>query len=344
VAFLESSDLPEPQHDSIIQNGTARFNSARNLQVFSAMIIQDDTLAHVFRILTVSLLLLLAACGATPTESIIPTNPASPPTVASTSDELPTTEDGTAIVARVNGEVITLSEFERALARRQQEGFPAASVDALRQDVLNQLIEQTLIIQGAKAQNLAVDDAQLQAELQSQIELAGGQQGWESWLATNLYTADEFSDVLRSVLTSNRVRDSLTADLEGNVRQVHARHILLRTEAEAQTVMSRLQVGEDFAAVAMELSQDETTRQSGGDLGWFTPEELLAPELAQVAFSLQPGQIGGPVASELGYHVVQTIEFADLPVEADRRVYIAQNRFENWLRPLFDNAVIERNI
>ncbi|MBL8154745.1 MAG: peptidylprolyl isomerase [Anaerolineae bacterium] len=297
-----------------------------------------------FRLLSVIFLLLLAACGAAPPDSTIPTNPASPPTAAPSPGELPTTEDGVAVVARVNGEAITLPEFERALARRQQEGFPAASMDALRQDVLNQLIEQTLIIQGAKAQNLVVDDAQLQAELQSQVELAGGQQGWESWLGTNLYTADEFSEVLRSVLTSNKVRDSLTTDLEGNVRQVHARHILLRTEAEAQAAMSRLQAGEDFAAVAMDLSQDETTRQSGGDLGWFTPEELLAPELAQVAFSLQPGQMGGPVASELGYHVVQTIEFADLPVEADRRVYIAQNRFENWLRPLFDNAVIERNI
>lgn len=297
-----------------------------------------------FRVLTLFSFLLLAGCGPAPTESTIPTNPASPPTAAPPSGELPTTEDGVSIVARVNGEAITLPEFERALARRQQEGFPAASVDALRLDVLNQLIEQTLIIQGAKAQNLVVDDAQLQAELQSQIELAGGQQGWESWLATNLYTAEEFSEVLRSVLTSNLVRDSLTTDLEGNVRQVHARHILLRTEADAQLAMSRLQAGEDFAVVTMELSQDETTRQSGGDLGWFTPEELLAPELAQVAFSLQPGQIGGPVASELGYHVVQTIEFADLPVEADRRVYIAQNRFENWLRPLLDNAVIERNM
>lgn len=305
---------------------------------------QDGILIDVFRVLTISLLVLLAACGAAPTEPAISTNTISLPTVVPASGELVTTEDGVAVVARVNGEVITLPEFERALARRQQEGFSAASVEALRQDVLNQLIEQTLIIQGAKAQNLIIDDAQLQAELQSQIELAGGQQGWESWLATNLYTAEEFSEVLRSVLTSNLVRDSLTADLEGNVRQVHARHILLRTEADAQMAMNRLQAGEDFAAVAMELSQDETTRQSGGDLGWFTPEELLAPELAQVAFSLQPGQIGGPVASELGYHVVQTIEFADLPVEADRRVYIAQSRFESWLRPLYDNAVIERNI
>jgi parvulin-like peptidyl-prolyl isomerase len=332
-----------PQHDSIIQDEVARFNSVRNLRIFAAMT-QDGILIDVFRMLTISLLVLLAACGAAPTEPAISTNTTSLPTVVPASGELATTEDGVAVVARVNGEVITLPEFERALARRQQEGFSAASVEALRQDVLNQLIEQTLIIQGAKAQNLIIDDAQLQAELQSQIELAGGQQGWESWLATNLYTAEEFSEVLRSVLTSNLVRDSLTADLEGNVRQVHARHILLRTEADAQMAMNRLQAGEDFAAVAMELSQDETTRQSGGDLGWFTPEELLAPELAQVAFSLQPGQIGGPVASELGYHVVQTIEFADLPVEADRRVYIAQSRFESWLRPLYDNAVIERNI
>lgn len=150
--------------------------------------------------------------------------------------------------------------------------------------------------------------------------------------------------MLKGVLTANRVRDMLTTDLEGNIRQVNARHILLRTESDANDILNSLNAGQSFEELAAQYSQDETTRDKGGDLGWFTMDELLVPELAQVAFSIQPGQIAGPVATELGYHVIQVVEFADRPVEPERRVYIAQTRFENWLRPLYDNAIIERFI
>ena len=267
--------------------------------------------------------------------------PPSPPTAAPTGN--PVDENGVQLVARVNGVGIPQTAFEQALARRQLE-VNAADPNALRSEVLDQLIEQAVIEQGAAAQNISVSDAEVQAELQSNIELAGSQDAWNQWLATNQYTADEFTSTLRYTLITNRVRDSLTADLNGNVRQVHARHILLKTEAEAKDVLTRLNNGEDFATLAAAVSNDETTRQQGGDLGWFTPEELLVPELAQAAFALQPGQIGGPVGTELGYHVIQTLEFADRPVEAERRVFIAQARFENWLKPLMQNATIERYI
>lgn len=295
----------------------------------------------------------LTACGggaAQPTTNPLdpslvqnpPPTQAPPPTIAPAS--LPTSDSagGEPLVAKVNGQPITLAEFERAVTRREQEVSDAASPAALQADVLDQLIEQALIQQGAAAQNITITDDQVQAELQTNIELAGSQSAWDQWLTTNLYTADEFLTTLRATLITNRVRDQLTSDLEGNIRQVHARHILVRTQDEAQAVYNRLNAGEDFAAVAAEISLDETTKQIGGDLGWFTPEELLVPELSQAAFALQPGEISQPIGTELGYHIIQTIEFAERPVDPDRRVYIAQARFENWLRPLYESAVIER--
>ncbi len=289
----------------------------------------------------VCILLMAASCGSPPASD----NPIVVPTpvvvVQPTSAELPADETGTQLVAKVNGEAISLPEFERALTRKEQE-VNAASPDALSSDVLNQLIEDRLIQQGGKAQNIVVTDAEVQAELQSQIEQAGGEAAWAEWLKVNLYTAEEFPQVLKLVLTSNKVRDMLTSDLEGNVKQVHARHILLRTESDAKSILDRLAAGEDFAALAMEYSQDETTRERGGDLGWFTMEELLTPQLAKTAFALQAGEIAGPIATELGYHVLQVIEFADQPVDPERRVYIAQARFENWLQPIQASAAIER--
>ncbi|MBZ0280233.1 MAG: peptidylprolyl isomerase [Anaerolineae bacterium] len=297
--------------------------------------------------LTIVLILLLAACGGSPTPdpldpALLQNPPATQPIPTVVANALPTDAQGEQIVATVNGQAITLTTFEREVARRQQVMAEAASPATLRAEVLDQLIEQEVTRQGAAARNITISDEILQAELQVNVELAGSQSAWEQWLTTNLYTQEEFAESLRSTLINNLVRDVLTADLEGNVRQVHARHILVRTQAEAQDAMARISAGEDFAALAVSLSMDEMTRQNGGDLGWFTQEELLVPELAQVAFSLQPGQVGGPVGTTLGYHLVQTIEFEDRPVDPDRRVYIAQARFENWLRPLYENAVIER--
>lgn len=293
----------------------------------------------------IAILLGLAGCGGRTPVADNPTNPASNPTpvvvVEPTLAVQPTNASGEKLVAKVNGEAITQTEFDRVLVRKQQE-VNAASPEALSSDVLNQIIEERLILQGAQAQNIGVTDAEVQAELAAQIEAAGGEAQWNEWLSINQYSADEFPYALRVVLTNNRVRDMLTSDLEGNVKQVHARHILMRTETDAKSILDRLGAGEDFAALASQYSQDETTRSRGGDLGWFTAEELLTPQLAQTAFSLQVGQIAGPIATELGYHVIQVIEFADQPVEPDRRVSIAQARFDNWLQPLMYTAVIER--
>ncbi len=289
-------------------------------------------------------LLFVSGCGGTPAATQSPaSNPNLTPTVAAqpTNAELPTNEAGAKLVANVNGEGITEPDFERALARIQQQ-VDAASDDTLRTDVLNQIIEERLIIQGAQAQNITVTDAEVQTELQAQIQEAGGEAGWSEWLKTNLYTTEEFPQVLRTSLISNKVRDTLTADLEGNVKQVHARHILLRTESDAKDILTKLTNGEDFAALAAQYSQDETTRERGGDLGWFTSDELLTPQLSVTAFKLQAGQIAGPIATELGYHVIQVLEIADRPVEPERRVYISQTRFDNWLQPLYAKAVIER--
>jgi parvulin-like peptidyl-prolyl isomerase len=290
------------------------------------------------------LLLLVAACGsntsATQPTAVVPEQ-AAPPTVAAVA--MPTNEQGVQLVARVNGQEITLPEFERTLARRQLE-TNAADVNALRSDVLTQLIEQEVIIQGAAAQQLSVSEADIQAELSAMAQAAGTPEAWNDWLTSNLYTQEEFVETLRSTLITNLVRDQLTTDLAGNVSQVHARHILVRTEAEARDLLTRIQNGEDFAALAASQSLDETTRGQGGDLGWFTQDELFVPQLGQTAFSLQPGQVGGPVATELGYHIIETLEIAERPVDPERRVYIAQARFENWLRPLLDGAEIERYI
>ena len=138
------------------------------------------------------------------------------------------------------------------------------------------------------------------------------------------------------------MRDRITGDLSGKVPQVHARHILVNTQDQANQLLVRLRNGEDFATLAAQYSLDTSTKVNGGDLGWFTQEELLEPALAQVAFQLQPGQIAGPVQTSMGCDVIQTLEKADRLIDPDKRAQLAQNRFQNWLNTLTATAKIEQ--
>lgn len=291
------------------------------------------------RLLALALVLLTAACAGTTSGQQPPSSATDPAPISQST--LPAGADGSQIVARVNGEEISLQVYERTLARYQQQQFQAADPMALRASVLNALIEQALIDQAAAAEQISVTDAEIEAELAQNAGLAGSPEAWQEWLSSNSYTEAEFRETLRETLITSRVRDSLTQTLNGNVLQVHARHILVTDQTAANDVMTRLQNGEDFAALAAQYSNDVTTREQGGDLGWFTSEELLEPSLAQIAFNLTPGAIAGPVATSLGYHIIQTLERGERPVPEEKLPVLAQTRFENWLASLKASATIE---
>lgn len=255
---------------------------------------------------------------------------------------LPTNAEGISIVARVNGTEITLPDFQRTLTRYEQQQPDVADASVLQTSVLNTMIEQVLIEQAAVERQITVSEEELDAEIQSNIQLAGSDAAWQEWLQTNQYTEEEFRETLRDALMTGRVLESVTQDLHGNVPHVHARHILVETEAEATELLNRIGNGEDFATLAAQYSLDETTARQGGDLGWFTEDELLEPSLAQAAFALQPNMVTGPIQTMLGYHIIQTLERDDRPISEERMPEVMQARFERWVDSLVAAATIER--
>lgn len=95
--------------------------------------------------------------------------------------------------------------------------------------------------------------------------------------------------------------------------QAEASHILLQAETEAdeeatRTLAARLaeraRAGEDFAELARTYSADEATREAGGALGVFGPEEMV-PEFSEAVFGMMPGEISDPVRTDYGWHVVR---------------------------------------
>jgi peptidyl-prolyl cis-trans isomerase C len=97
--------------------------------------------------------------------------------------------------------------------------------------------------------------------------------------------------------------------------EVRARHILIRVPAgddkaskaaedKIKAVIVRLNKGEDFAKVATEVTEDPSGKANGGDLGYFTKEQMV-PEFADVAFGLDKGKISAPVKTQFGWHVIK---------------------------------------
>ena len=132
------------------------------------------------------------------------------------------------------------------------------------------------------------------------------------------------------------------------------RHILVETGeddaaalAKAEQLAARVRDGEDFAKLAAENSDDPGSNTQGGDLGWATRESFVGP-FADALFSMQVGEIRGPVKTQFGYHVIrldevenshqQSFDEVRAELEADYRREQAQTLFYERSQELADEA------
>jgi len=264
-----------------------------------------------------------------------------PTTVPPTVETANTTNENSEFVARVNGVGIPVAIFDRAYARRIQD-TNVTDLQAVAGSVIDALIEQELINQAATQLGIVVTDQDVEGEINQLKTAVETDEAWQAFLDLNAYTEEEMYQAQRDSLLTQRLRDQISVELQGNVEQVQARHILVRTESDAQDILTLLSNGEDFISLASQYSIDTTTRDNGGLLGWFTRDELMDGRLAEVAFSLESNQIAGPVATQLGYHIIQTLEKANRPIEIERMPMLMENVFVNWLSLQLAGAEIER--
>jgi len=319
---------------------SAIMRPVRFLLVTGRPCVKNTVRVSMLSALAASVLFLASACGAADSgqmATLVVT-----PLTALNINPLPTDASGVQIIARVNDQPITLESFQRLLERAERQQLNIANVAQFQDAVLSVMIEQVLINQAAAERGIIVSDAEVDAELQETIALAGSPEAWNAWLTQNGYSEPEMRESLRDALITGRVRDAIIGDLSGPVPLVHARHILVRDEALANDIISQLASGADFGALAAQYSQDMTSANSGGDLGWFAEDELLQPALAYAAFNSPLNQVEGPIATELGYHVLEVLERRDETVEETRRASLAEARFENWLTSLASSATVER--
>lgn len=148
--------------------------------------------------------------------------------------------------------------------------------------------------------------------------------------------------VYENQILSNKVLEAITADAPKSEEQVWARHILVESEEEANTIYSLLTSGVDFAELAQKSSKDTGSGSAGGDLGWFGKGAMVA-EFEQAAFSQPIGEIGKPVQTQFGYHIIQVIDRQNLPLSASQLEQNRQTAFSGWLTTTREASTITTN-
>jgi len=248
------------------------------------------------------------------------------------------------VVATVNGTPITQSDL--AVAEEEAGQLPPMS-EAAKKDYLVQFMADAILITKAAENKKLADDAAFKRKL----EFARQKLLMESLLAQ---VAKEASTDAAMQAVYNDAVTKLPAEEE-----VKAAHILVRATAgdekaskaaedKIKAVIARLNKGEDFAKVAAEVTEDPSGKANGGDLGYFTKEQMV-PEFANVAFSLDKGKISAPVKTQFGWHVIKVEDkrtkpkpsFEDVKPQVEQ--FVARKAQAEFVTKLRADAKIEKN-
>jgi peptidyl-prolyl cis-trans isomerase D len=143
---------------------------------------------------------------------------------------------------------------------------------------------------------------------------------------------DIYKSFFENQIYERKLKEVITADVPRSEKQVWARHILVKDETLAVSIIERLKNGEDFATLAKELSDDKGSAVNGGDLGWFGSGAMV-PEFETAAFALEkPGDFTlTPVQSQFGYHIIQLIAKQDRPLTPEQYDAAKTKVFTEWL-------------
>lgn len=239
------------------------------------------------------------------------------------------------VVLTVNGEEVRAAEVSlvmQSVASRARQSGAQLTEEQLIEAGTRQVVETKLLAQEARRRDIAEGSERIAATMGRIEEQAGGRAALEAALAQGGMTYDQFrvgvaeNDLVTQLITNQirptvQVTDQEVADFYTghpeafqSPEKVHARHILITASpsasdeekaaarAKAEAARERVVKGEDFAAVAKEVSQCPSA-SSGGDLGFFVAADMVKP-FADAAFGLKDGELSPVVETQFGYHVI----------------------------------------
>lgn len=196
-------------------------------------------------------------------------------------------------IASVDGTKIYLSDVERTAASQGliEVGSPLTPGQPIFQKVLDELIDQRLLALDALRRSLDQED-----ETRRRLSVA------RERILGNVLVENHLKDKVNEA-TIRRMYDE-QAGLRDRGMEIQARHILVKTEEDAISMVAKLSEGASFDALAKEFSEDEGSREKGGNLGYFT-RDMLDEVFTEQAFATSKGDRSAPFETEFGWHIVE---------------------------------------
>lgn len=237
------------------------------------------------------------------------------------------------VLARVNGRDITATEVQMAsdVFGEQLAQIP----EGQRQSMLIDALVDMHVMADAAAKAGIADSPKYKARMAF----------LEAQALRNSYVEDE----VQGKVSEDEIKARYEKDVAGYVapEEVHARHILVKTEDEANAILKQLADGGDFQAIAKEKSEDPGSKVNGGDLGFFAKGQMV-PEFEAEAFALKPGETSTkPVKTQFGYHIIKTEEKRAQPVPTLDQVreqvvqMVQRDKYQQTLEKMRSEAKIE---
>jgi parvulin-like peptidyl-prolyl isomerase len=230
----------------------------------------------------------------------------------------------------VNGDGIPIVDFnaevQRYLTSQAALGKTISAEDASNA-VKDDLTAQLLLAEAARADGFTLDEAGLQARVDSLATQVGGGDALSTWESAHGYTDQAFRSELKRSAESAWMRDKIIAAVPSTAEQVHVQQILLYNQDTAQSFLNQLNGGADFDELAFQA--DQITR---GDLGWVPRGYLLEPKIEEAAFALEVGQHSDVITTDVGFHIVRILaRDPQRPLSPDAYLALQELALKNWI-------------
>jgi peptidyl-prolyl cis-trans isomerase C len=237
------------------------------------------------------------------------------------------------VVARVNGAEIRSSDL--AIAEEEVgSNIPPMTAEGKRDYLVTYVSDMMLVAKAAEDKKLAEDPGfkRRLAYLRNKL------------LMETMLHAEAKTAVTDAAM--HKVYDEAAKQIGGE-KEIRARHILVESEDEAKAILAELKKGTDFAELARLKSKDPGAAAEGGDLGYFSKDQMVA-EFSDAATKLDKGQLSEPVKTQFGWHVIRVEDKRDRPVPPFDQVkeqienYVVRRAQAEVISKLRQGAKIER--
>lgn len=236
------------------------------------------------------------------------------------------------VVAFINGTPISKKAVEILAADLAQR---RGATKVPEEKIIEELIKREVLRQDAVALHL-----DQQADNAARIDNA-------MRMVLSQIAAESYSE--SATITDADIQASYDQQVLANKQtEYKASHILVETEKQARDLIKKLEKGDKFADLAKKHSKDPGSKNSGGDLGWFNPQQMVAPFSAAVTAMANGEFSHEPVQTQFGWHVIQREDARDQappPLEAVKdqlRSMLKAQRLQQHIADLMAKAKIER--